>query len=272
MDIANLWGGYQSDEDKSLKVTASNLAFGLNQNVVLKKFEYSTLTGSGGSEGNPAIIVEFSINGTDKNTRIYDPTVPGGKVFYRGKQVMDTNSPDYAAGLGDAVKLAKALITHYIKASGKSEEQIQVAFSAGVTSFADLARIASTILADVIVTKKPLDLMLQYQSKISGSADQTYLDIPGNLAYGSFVTPHETPSDEWREENKWIEKDEAGNDISKSGLRYVDGSGKVHRFERDETFMKSKVATIQHKGNAMASGSPVPSTAGTANPQKATWD
>lgn len=270
MNTANLWGGFQSDEDKSLQITPSNLEFGLNQRVLLTKFEYSTATGQGGSEGNPALIIELSVNGTARNTRIYDPTVPGGKVFYRGKEVLDRNSPDFEAGLKDAVKTAKSLITHYVKASGKTEEQIQAAYAAGVNSFADLVRISSGLLAETIATKKPLDLFLQYQPKITGSAEMTYLDIPSNLAYGSFITPHTPPVGEWVAENKWVEKDENQNDVVKTGLRYVDGAGNIHRFHRDENFMKSKVATQQLK-SAMNASNPIPTAQGAGNPQQSTW-
>lgn len=271
-DLQNLWGVYQSDEDTSLQATASNMKFGLNQNVLLTRFEYTNLTGAGNTEGNPAIIVEFNINGTVKNTRIYDPTVEGGKVYYRGKQVLDANSPDYQAGKIEAIKQAKALVTHYVKASGKTEEQVKAAFSTGITSFAGLAQVASSLLQDVIVSKKPLDLFLQYQNKIQGNATQTFLDIPGNLAYGSFVTPHMPAVGEWKEENSWVEKDESGNDIAKSGIRYVDEAGNVHRFHRDETFTKAKVASQQTKADANTSAMNTTASAGTSNAAKAAWD
>lgn len=268
-EVQNMWGGYQSDQDDSLKVTGANTKFGLNQGVKLTRFEYSTLTGSGGSEGNPALLIEFDINGSSKNTRIYDPTVPGGRVYYRGVQQMDPNSEDYKAGLTEAVKQAKANITHYVKASGKTEEQIKAAFSVGINSFADLVKAASNLLTDTINKKSPLDLFLQYQPKISGNADRTYTDIPGNLAYGSYLTEHMKPVGEWKEERVWEEKDEAGNVLSKTGLRYVDNEGNVHRFQKDETFMKAKVSSEQTKADvAQVSGM---NTTSVTNAAQAAW-
>ena len=266
----NMWGGFQSDEDESLKISPSNLEFGLNERVVLTQFEYSTKTGSGGSEGNPALLINLNVNGTDRNTRIYDPTIAGGRVWYRGKEVLDRNSPDFAAGTAEAVKQAKSNITHFIKASGKTDEQIQVAFSAGITSFADLVRIAAGLLAETIASRKPLHLFLQYQPKITGSAEQTYLDIPNNLSYGAYLCAAIPAVGSWKAQTTWVEKDENQLDTTVSGLRYVDDEGNIHRFTRDEGFMKSKVASIQTKG-AITPGNPTPVTPGQAEPKKAAW-
>lgn len=274
MSTENLWGGYVSDTDPSLSFQSSNLKFGLNSKVFLTKFEYSTATGKAGAEGNPALIIEFNINGTNTNIRKYDPTVPGGKVYLRGKEVLDTNSTDYKLGLQEMVKQVKAYITHYLKAAGKTEEQIQAIYAVA-TNFQTLVTGAQASMAPVIAGRVPFDLFLQYQGKL-GDADRTYLTIPESLLYGALVTAH-TPAQggEWTEEKSWVQKEADGSEIAKTGIRYVDGAGNVHRFDRDENFTKSKVATMQTKvGGAQVAGNPTPITPvaqGAGNPTQQAW-
>lgn len=275
MSTENLWGGYVSDTDPSLGVQSSNLKFGLNTKVVLTAFEYSTATGTGGSEGNPALIIKIDVNGTERNVRKYDPTVPGGKVYYRGKEVIDTNSPDYTAGLQEAVKQVKAYVTHFLKATGKTEEQIQAIY-ATATNFQSLITAAQTAIQPSIAGKVPMDLFLQYQSKITSGQDRSYLELPTSLLYGPFICAHIAPTGEWKEELTWTEKQPDGSELAKQGLRYVDNSGNVHRFDRDENFMKSKNATMQTTAaNTTGTiGNPTPVTPvaqGSGNPQQQAW-
>lgn len=267
----NLWGGYVSDTDPSLQYSTSNLKFGLNTKVFLTTFEYSTATGTGGTEGNPALIIKINVNGTERNVRKYDPTVPGGKVYYRGKEVLDKNSADYQAGLQEAVKSTKAYITHFLKAAGKTEEQIQAIY-ATATNFQTLVSAAQNAILSSITGKQPFDLFLQYQGKVK-DGKQTYLEIPETLLYGGFITAHvPAQGGEWTEERSWTETDEAGNQIVKSGIRYVDGQGNKHRFERDENFIKSKNASLQTAvGGPNVSGNPTPVTPSTSNPSQQAW-
>ena len=64
----------------------------------------------------------------------------------------------------------------------------------------------------------------------------------------------------WKEQRNWEEKDEAGNMIQKTGIRYVDDAGNVHRFQRDETFLKAKVANQQNSNQNAMGGAPTPQT------------
>ena len=266
MSTENLWGGFQSDEDESLKVKAyDGVVFGLNQKAVITKFEYSTLTGSGGTEGNPAIIIELKVSGSDVNTRIYEPG--GNKVYYKGKEVTDKNSDDYKLGLQQAVKNAKGLITHYLKAVGRTENEITTAFSNGITSFADLAKVATSMMADAITQKKPVDVFMHYQANIRGAAEKTYLELPGDLSFGSFITAHQAPVGEWKEVREWEDKTEDGL-VIKKGLKYVDNTGTYHRFDRDEAYMKGKRASQQTLAGMANPSSP----SGTASAAQAEWD
>ena len=275
MSTENLWGGYVSDTDPSLGVQSSNLKFGLNTRVLLTGFEYSTATGKAGSEGNPALVIKIDVNGTERNIRKYDPTIPGGKVYHRGVEVIGSNSPDYAAGLQEAVKQVKAFVTHFLKATGKTEEQIQAIY-ATATNFQSLITAAQTAIQPSIAGKVPMDLFLQYQSKITSGQDRSYLEIPTSLLYGAFITAHIPPVGEWKEETSWSEKQADGSELMKNGIRYVDNSGNVHRFDRDETFMKSKNATMQTTtaNTTGIAGNPQPVqpvAQGAGNPQQQAW-
>ena len=264
MSTENLWGGFQSDEDDSLKVQSYNgPSFGLNQKAVITKFEYSTLTGAGGTEGNPAIIIELKVGENNVNTRIYGL---GDKIYYGGKEVTDKNSEDYAKGVKDTIKSIKALITHYLKAVGRTEQEVNTAFSNGITSFADMAKVAQSLVADAITQKKPVDLFMHYQASIKGTADKTYLEIPNSLMFGSFITAHQAPVGEWKEVKEWEEKEEDGL-VVKKGLAYVDNSGNYHRFQRDEAYMKGKRATQQ-----TLSGGHAAAPSASTSAQQSEWD
>lgn len=242
--LAALWGGYQSDEDKSLSAgTGSSIKLGLNPNCTIKTFAYSTKTGQNNTEGNPAICITFDINGQDVNTRIY---APGQKVYFKGKEITDVNSPDYLEGLKQQVALTKGMVTHYLKGMGIPEEQIK-ANLANVAGFEQLAQLACQAASQFIPTAK-IDVFAHYQATIKNGADKTYLEIPTDLAYGSFLTPS-TPNAEWTEKDSFnIETPEGV--VVKKGLAYVNAQGVQHRFVRDEAFLKSKRASQQTKGGA----------------------
>lgn len=242
--LAALWGGYQSDEDKSLAAgTGSAIKLGLNANCAIKTFAYSTKTGQNNTEGNPAICITFDINGQDVNTRIYSP---GQKVYFKGKEVTDVNSPDYLEGLKQQVALTKGLITHYLKAMGIPEAQLQ-ANLANAPGFEALATLACQAAAQFIPTAR-IDVFAHYQATIGAKSDKTYLEIPTDLAYGAFLTPS-TPNAEWTEVDSFTVQTETGS-VVKKGLAYVNAQGVQHRFVRDEAFLKSKRATQQTKGTA----------------------
>ena len=268
-DNVNLWGGFQSDEDESLKIQPyDGVKFGLNQSLTLKRVEYTTLTGSGGTEGNPALIIEFNDVGSSKyiNLRLYNPE-SANKLYYRGKEVFK-GEENFNNALKDESIRIKSVITHFLKACGRTQQEINTA-TATVASFEDLAKISSTLMADAITQKKPIDLFMHYQASIRGTADKTYLEMPDNLAFGSFVTPHETPVGEWKEVKEWEEKEEEGL-VIKKGLAYVDNAGNFHRFKRDESYMKGKRANQQTLGSP---SNPLGNTSnGVASAAQSEWD
>ena len=240
--VENLWGGFQSDEAKELQGgNFDGLVFGLNEDVKIAKFEYTTKTGKGGAEGNGALDITLVVNGAEKNTRIYEPG-GNGIVYFKGKPVSDQKSEDYLQGLRQGIVLAKGLITHYLKALGYTEEQLSKNLSTA-TSFQSLCEKAAVAVKKHL-NKTPLNLFAHFQASIKGDATQTYLEIPENLAYGAFLTPaYEAKNGSWEAQNEW--ETEEGKKVK--GLRYVDGDGNVHPLQRDENYMKSKRASKQTK-------------------------
>lgn len=250
--LAALWGGYQSDEDKSLQATDGGaLKFGLNPNCTIEVFEYSTKTGQNNTEGNPAICITIDINGRKTNTRIY---APGNKVYWRGKEVKDQNSEDYINGLKQQIATTKGLVTHYLKGLGITEAVIQQNLGA-VNSFEQLANLACSAAQQFMKTAK-VDVFCHYQATVRDGSDKTFLEIPTDLTYGSFITPS-TPGAEWSQTDTFTATDEEGNVITKSGLAWKNQQGVQHRFVRDDFFLKSKRASEQTKsgGASAASGS-----------------
>lgn len=242
MSQENLWGGFQSDEAKELQGSFDGLVFGLNEKVQISKFEYTTKTGAGNTEGSPALDITLVVNGTEKNTRIYEPGA-NGTVYYKGKPVTDKNSEDFTLGLRQGAILAKGLITHYLKSLGYTEEQLTKNLST-VKSFQELCTKSASAVSKHL-GKTEINLFAHYQNSIKGSATQTYLEIPENLAYGAFLSPaFEAKGGSWEAQNDWEE-----NGKKVKGLRYVDGEGNVHTFKRDKSYMEGNRANKQTKSD-----------------------
>lgn len=264
----NLWvNSYQSDEDSSLKGQFTSINFGLNSKVLLTKFAFAKDLGY--NKNQEGIDIEFNVNGTTvKYISILNPE-QDEKSYFKGVEVLDRNSEDFKNGLMEAAKTRRGVITHYLKAAGKTDADLQVLYS-GILGWTDFLQKASDIVtASAVATKKPLDLFMQYQRSIKGTADKTYLEVPSSLVYGPFVTAHiPAVGGEWKAEHSWTEVEPSGETVAKTGLRYVDGVGNVHRFDRDENFMKSKAAFQQTKEGSV-SGLPLAQapTANTGN----TW-
>lgn len=254
--------GYQDDQDKSLKAKDSSFgSLGLNEKVLLTKFEYNPNGGAGNTAGD---CLDIEIAG------IRQRWFPITKVFGKGDagELTDTESPEYIAAYNETMKHFKAVMTHYLKAFN-TEETLKAAFATPPTSWVDYVKLVSSLMQQGIINKTPLDVFLQYQWVIGSNANQTYLELPKNLKDGSFITPHITPVGEWKEENEWVEKDENGIEVKREGLRYVDGAGNVHRFKRGKNFMDSPKANKQTRDSQSAAGAAM--NAGTGSATRATW-
>lgn len=236
-NLQDLWSGLTNDNVQVNNF--DNLVFGLNENAVITKFEYSTLTGVGGSAGNPALIVELNVGSNKLNRRWYLPT----KVYFEGSEIQPTH-PEYKKQLSKEITKIKAVITHWVKSVGYTDDQVKEGLSAA-NSFESLCKLATNMLVPHY-NKTKVDLFLQYQYSIKGTADKTYLELPSSLGFGAFATLHqEAVGGSWTKRDFYEETDENGITKQLPGLSYVDGAGTQHRFVRAKSFMESNAAKQQ---------------------------
>lgn len=256
-NLQNLWGGFQ--DDAVVINSFDNLVLGLNQNAVITQFEYSTATGTGGSQGNPAILIGVGIGKNKLNRRLYAPT----KIYFENNEIQP-NHPEYGKQMLNEVRKLKGAITHWLKGVGITEDQIQTALATS-NNFETLAKGAQSLMFSHL-NKTKVDIFLQYQWSINSSADKTYLEIPKGLGYGAFVTPHMEPVGEWKEINSFEFKDGEETKTETQGLAYVDNAGNRHRFFRLKNFMDSNAAKQQTKNNTPVAGISQP-----GNSTQASW-
>jgi hypothetical protein len=257
--MSNLYGGFVSDTDESLK-GKSGVNFGLNAgNVFLTKFAYNENVAKQGEEPREAIEVIVKVG--DREFR--DWINPITKVFKGNVEITDRNSDEFAAGFKTAANEMGGLITHYLKAVGVSEEAIKATASNQFNSFGQYAS-AMCALLPMGFDKRPLDVFLEYQWKFGtkkdgGLEDKTYPTLPKNLKGGYFIIP-------------------AINGVFKEvrtedgGLKYVNQSGAEHPFFRDKNFMEGNKGTQQFAGNSSATTANPMAGAMTPNAaQSTTW-
>lgn len=246
-NLSNLWAGFQEDTLPTNN-NFDNLQFGLNSGASILTFEHSTNTGSGGTVGNPALIIEV-LCGTNKvNRRIYEPT----KVYFENSEIQP-NHPEYKKQFAKEITKVKSAVTHWVKSMGYTDEEVTAGLAAA-NNFESLIKLASNMINARKAVNK-IDIFLQYQYKINGTADKTYLEIPKTLGYGAFVTVHQPAVGEWKATNTFQYKDAEGNvQVESKGLAYFDDNNNQHRFTRFEGFMKTDFAKQQTKGVTTVSG------------------
>lgn len=249
-DLNNIFGGFISDTDKSLEAQSYNgVVFGLNQGVKVVRFEYTKQTGSGGSEGNPAIIVEVDFNGQKINTRFYNPD----KVYKGKEEITDKTSAEYNKGYAQNINTTKGVLTHWCKALGVPEQTIATAFqTTPPTSFETLCLLFCNLAQPNL--NNPIDIFMHYQKNLKSGAEKTYLEIPQNLAFGGFVTSAKPGT--FKATETFKVKDGEGNLVEHKGLGYINEDGKQHPFKRDENYMKSTRATEQKAASLGNPGTP----------------
>ena len=225
--------GFQSDSDQSLKATGGGKSFGLNQGVIVKSVEYREKNQAG--EDAPSISLEME-------------TREGGKIFYNiysnvtvfdkdGRPRTDTNSPDYQAKYAKEFAQVKAVLTHFCTKAVPEERYRELYQKAGIDSIKKLFKFSSEGMQALVTKQVPLDVFLQYQRKIKGDNDRTFLELPANLKTDPFLAA-DTTGTVWEEVRE--------NDT----LKYRNSAGEFHPFERDSKFMKSVVASEQVRENS----------------------
>ena len=239
-----------------------NYNFGLNHGN-FTELSFNPNAGKDGTAGN-AVDININVGGKEFKRRIYEVT----RVYDKdGNQILDTNSEEYIKKYNQEMRQAMATITHAVKATGVTQEQIDTAFKTPVTTFTDWVNIILSLIP-VNYKERELDVFLEYQWKISDGQDKTYLQLPKNMKGGYWLTGAVKPIGDWKEQRQWVETDENGVQKSIKGLRYVDEMSNVHPFTRSQNFMESPKANQQVDGASNATS--VLSQA-TQQPKKATW-
>jgi len=262
-EIKKVGFGAINDNDESLKGKSGGGVFGLNHGF-LTKIEYNPNAGADKSAAD-AVDITVMIGEREFRRRIYDVT----RVYDKnGNQLTDETAPEFIKIYNQNMLQNMAVVVHAVKATGITQEQINTALATPPNSFADWAKIV-TSLVPAGFEEKPIDCFLEYQWNIGDGQDRTFLELPKNMKGGRFLSPAVSVVGTWKAENSWVEKDDKGNEIPHTGLRYVDNAGNVHPFQRSQNYMESNKAIQQIDGQDAAKSSAFSATSTTA--QKSTW-
>lgn len=247
--------GFVSDTDESLE-TKTGAKFGGNFGVAfLTKFAYSPNVAKEGQEPREAIELVVKVGEREYKDWINPIT----KVVDKNNvEITDRTSQAFIDGYNLLITQQNAVVVHYLKSVGVTEETIAQVLSTPVASFADYAtRICS--LLPIGFDKKPLDLFLEYQWNFGKKADnspqdKTYPTLPKNMKGGYFIIG--ALPGVWAES-----REEDGK------LCYVNSNGQKHPFQRSADFMKSNKGTQQVFGQAaQPQANPMAAGIGAATP------
>lgn len=238
--------GYVNENDDSLKGKKGGFKFGLNTGFITK-LEHNGNAGKDNSAGD-AVDIEFTSNGASHKARFYDVT-----RVYKDNEQIEANHPDYTSIYHAEINQVLAVITHAIKATGVTEEQLKQALATPPSGFADWAKIVCGVVSSDFATR-PVDAFFEYQWTIKGDNDKTFLQLPKNMKGGRFLCPAMVSV------GKWTEVKDA------DGLHYVDEAQNKHQFTRTSNYMESNKA-IQQFDNAEEAPSAINSVA----TDKASW-
>jgi len=232
--------GFTSDNDESL-TSKSGGKFGLNQGSLITKFAFNSNVAKEGEPARPAIEIVVKVG--DKEFK--DWIGPITKVFDKDGQVItDTKSLDYVNGYNASITQQRALVTHYLKALGVSEEAQAKALSTPVNSFEEYANRLCSLIGSGYETR-PVDVFLEYQwnygTKSDGTTyDRTFPTLPKNMKGGYFVVPAQP--------GIW-----SPSITSDGGLCYLNTNGQKHPIEKSANFMQGNKGTQQVKDGATGS-------------------
>lgn len=243
--------GFTDDANESLRSKGDGGKFGLNQGVNLTKFEYNPNAGRDGAEAD-AIDITVQIGEREHMMRLYDIT----KIYDKdSNEITDQTSEEYIKKYNDQQTHLSATIIHILKVF-RSEEDIRTAMQAGLTSFADWAKVCQGLLPAGFQNTS-VDVFLEYQWKIKGDADKTYLQLPRNMKGGYWICPA-VPGN-FKE------------DRTDGGLKYLNEAGQEHPFTRNEYYMESPKANQQVEGGDDSAITGGTGAASNSVPQKSTW-
>lgn len=254
--IQKLGYGYIDDRDESLRSKTGG-QFGLNVGAHITKFELNTMSGKDKTAGD-ALDIVVAVGDKDFTKKIF----PVSKIYDKaGNEITDVNSPEYIKGFNTEIKQTNAVILHFLKALGVSEERIRQAFATPVYSFGEFINGLVALLPANFSTI-PVDVFLEYQWDIADGQDQKFLQLPKNMKGGYFACPAQPGT--------WVAERDA-----KEGLIYRNQNGAQHPFDRDKAFMEGKKANQEKAGEESAGQSALAAAAGiqpgNGAAQKSTW-
>lgn len=248
--------GYVDDNDSSLQSKAGG-KFGLNTGF-LTVFEYNPTAGADGAAAD-AIDITVMIEQKEFRRRIYDIT---GPLYNKDNEQVEPGGEGYTELYNTELKQRMAVITHVVKATGVTDEQIKTALATPPADFAAWAKIMTSLPADDAKTK-PVDVFLEWEWQIGEGNTQTFLQLPKNMKGGRFICASVPNNGGWKEV-----RDE-------KGLRYVDAAGTEHPFTRSVDFISGPKGNQQKEGeesgtdnSGLAAGAAVE---GEEKPAKASW-
>lgn len=250
----NSFNDFISDEDKSLKGGTPGVKFGLNAGVKLVKVEYNPKAGKDGADSD-ALDVEIEVN--EKITKIRKYAIT--RVFGKEGEITDTKSEAYKKAYATEFAQLKGWCTHILKVFF-TEEEIKTNLSrVNIQGFGDYFKfIADAVKAGIQKQGNLVDVFLQYQWVISPGQNVTFLEIPKNLKDGAFICKAIPAKGEG-----WVEIRD------KDGLKYQDGEGNIHRFERTADYLTTNKAIQQKSGEDNGAGGNIEGT--TASDSSTNW-
>lgn len=217
--------GYGADEDGKV----STFAFGLNENVKLKKFEWIPNGGKDGAE-QEALEIIFDINGTERSYRQF----PIVKAFGKNREeITDPNSQE----MKDARAEFNARMTHLMHAY-VDDAVLKQALAKRISNFKEFCNILRSLLPKN-TPELPIDIFMQYQWQPSAGQNRTFLDIPTKRKHGAFIVKHVEPVGSWK---PVVVENAQDNELK--ALKYVDDAGNEHPFTRTGWFMNSNFAKM----------------------------
>lgn len=244
--------GYISDTDESLKAKEGGSKFGLNTGMNLVKLAFNSKCGKGGTDGEG---VDITVKKGEKESwaRMFSPV---GSYIKKGKDTYNPGDEGYEELLISKMQEIGGVLTHYVKAVGVTEAQLQNAFATPPANFEAFVNTYVSLLPQNF-QQIPLDIFFEYQYTLKEGSSMTYPTLPSNMKGGYFIVPTQKPVGEWKET------------VNTEGeLTYVDDQNNEHPFTRTKAFMEGNKGTQQKKGegNATTEAKPWEKPANTPTP------
>lgn len=185
----NVWG-YVSQEEVNPTQFENSWKFGLNQNVVLKSYEfhYAGKNDNGFDVGNKVLIKFGHKEDTDeqkfKKLYIFEPTKD--KIYMNGN-LLTEDDPNFEKQYEKNMNRCIRTILDLAECFYENEKVRDFLQTRKPSSFEEFAKTIGELLKMVKTEDVMLDLFLQYSSKLYEG--KSYLEIP-NAAMGHYVTKH----------------------------------------------------------------------------------